>query len=100
MPQTWFGRNLFTYYSTYVSLIDSIYKYETDYVTKSELKVEKDIIAYSEKDLNSNNIIIKAGQRVKLVATDNSEWVKMYKENGVGGWVCLSEITSDSYNFV
>jgi len=97
--QTWFGRNLFTYYSTYNSLIDNIEKYEQDYETRSELMVEKDVKAYSEKDTSSESIIIKAGYKAHLVFTDNKEWIYMFSEADLsGGWVKVTDVTESNFS--
>lgn len=96
LPATWFGRNLFTFYTTYNSLIDNIEKYGQDYETKMVLRAERDVRAYSEKDKSSASITIKAGQDVYVLATDNSEWIAMLTEEAVGGWVYISDI-DDSF---
>ncbi|MGE4283207.1 MAG: hypothetical protein AB7G87_05740 [Clostridia bacterium] len=95
---TWFGRNLFTYYTTYNQLIDNIEKYGQDYETRSELKIEKDIKAYSEKNMNSESVTIKAGQKVYLAATDNKEWIGMVAEDSSGGWVNAKDVTQSNFS--
>lgn len=95
---TWFGRNVFTYYTTYCSLIDNIEKYNLDYKTRSELQVEKDVKAYSEKDLNSESVIIRAGETAYLVATDNKEWISIGLEGGVAGWVNVKDVTESNFS--
>lgn len=96
--QTWFGRNLFTYYTTYTNLVDNNEKYGQDYITKSELMVEKDVIAYSKKDINSKRYNIKAGQKVQLVATDNKEWIQMVTKDGDGGWVKVNYVNQSNFS--
>lgn len=96
--QTWFGRNDFTYYSTYCSLIDNIHKYEQDYITKVELRIEKDVTAYNEKDLSSDNLTIKGGQKVYFIATDNNEWIKILAEDETMGWVNVKDVTESNFS--
>lgn len=98
LPQTWFGRNLFTYYSTYCSLIDNINKYNQDYETKVLLKAEKDVKVHSEKDLNSETAMIKAGQKVYLIATDNKQWIAVATEEGIEGWVNVKDISPSHFS--
>jgi hypothetical protein len=97
MSQTWFGRSLYTYYTTYVSLIDNTKKYNVDYITKNDLTTAKDIKLYEIKDVNTNSITIKAGEKVHLTATDNSEWVEMYSDDGGKGWFSLKDFTFESF---
>ncbi len=97
-PQTWFGRNLFTYYGTYASLIDNIEPYGNDYVTNSELKIEQQVTGYAEKNTAAANVIFKAGQSTRLVATDNEQWTKMIAADGTEGWVLVSDVTAENFS--
>jgi hypothetical protein len=95
---TWFGRNIFTYYSTYCSLIDNINKYNLDYITNIILNVENSVNAYSKKDLNSSSIIINDSQEVTLTATDNKKWVYMKTTDGTEGWINVKDITDTNFS--
>lgn len=95
---TWFGRNLFTYYSTYKLLIDNIEKYNQDYETKIVLNIQNDVKAYSEKDVNSQSTTIKAGQAVFVLATDNNEWIGMVAEDGSEGWVLAKDVSDKNFS--
>ncbi len=97
-PQTWFGRNLFTYYGTYASLIDNIAPYGNDYVTNSELKIEEQVTGYAEKNMAAANVSFKAGQSTRLVATDNDQWIKMVAADGTEGWVLVSDVTAEKFS--
>lgn len=98
VPQTWWGRNIFTYYSTYCAVIDNINKYNRDYETKSVLTVKNDVTAYKEKDTSSDSFTIKADQQVYLLATDNKEWVAMMAEDETMGWVKVKDITENNFS--
>ncbi len=98
VPQTWFGRNLFTYYGTYASLIDNIHPYGNDYVTNSELKIEQQVTGYAEKNTASANVSFKAGQSTRLGATDNEQWIKMIAADGTEGWVLASDVTEENFS--
>lgn len=95
---TWFGRNLFTYYSTYCSLIDNSNKYEQDYQTNVVLNIEKSVKAYKEKDLESDNVTINGGQKVTLTSTDNKEWIYMKANDKTEGWVNVKDVTADNFS--
>ncbi len=95
---TWFGRNTFTYYSTYSSLIDNIEVYEQDYDTKMELKVENDVRVYSEKDVSSQNVTVNAGKTVYIIATDNDEWIGIATLDGLEGWIPAKDVTPNSFS--
>lgn len=95
---TWFGRNLFTYYSTYCSLIDNIHKYNSDYKTRIVLDAKNSVATYKEKDLGSKNGTINGGQKVTLTTTDNKEWVYMKADDGNEGWVNIKDITNTNFS--
>ncbi len=97
-PQTWIGRNMFTFYSTYVSLIDNIDPYGIDYITNIELVIEQSITGYLDKDNNSDEVTFLPNQNVRFVATDNEAWVKVIADDGTEGWVPVSEITEDVFS--
>lgn len=97
IPQTWFGRGLFTYDANACSLIDDNEKYEEDYTTFAVLMIVKDVKTYADKQRNSNYNIIKAGQNVLLYAADNQEWIAMEAEDGTKGWVHVEDITHDNF---
>jgi len=96
--QTWWGRNDFTYYSTYCRLLDNSEKYEQDYETRLELNLEKDVTVYSEKDLNSKSSRIKGGQKVYFIATDNNEWIGIVSEDENMGWINIKDINNDNFS--
>ena len=96
--QTWYGRNLFTYYTTYFQLMDNNNKYERDYETRISLRTKNAITAYEEKDFNSNNFTIKGGQVVYLLATDNKEWIGMISKNETMGWVNVKDVTERNFS--
>lgn len=95
---TWFGRNLFTYYSTYCSLIDNINKYGQDYKTNVILNIKKPVKAYKEKDKETESVTIKGDQQVTLTATDNETWIKMKADDGTEGWVNVESVTNDNFS--
>ena len=98
IPQVWYGRTLFTYYSTYCSLVDSSEKYDTDYKTYSVLSVTNNVKAYANKDINSEFNFITSGQNVLLYSTDNKDWVAMEAEDGTKGWVHVNDISNDNFD--
>lgn len=95
---TWFGRNLFTYYSTYCSLIDNSNKYDQDYKTNVVLNIKKPVKAYKEKDQETESVTINGDQKVTLTATDNEKWIKMKADDGTEGWVNVESVTNDNFS--
>ncbi|MBC2727348.1 SH3 domain-containing protein [Desulfosporosinus sp.] len=97
MGQTWFGRSLNVYYTTYVRLLDTTEKYDVDYRTKSDLTTAKDIKLHQFKDVNAAGFTVKAGEIVHLIATDNEEWVEIATNDGGKGWYSLKDFSSESF---
>ncbi len=97
MGQTWFGRSLNVYYTTYVRLLDTTEKYDVDYRTKSDLTTARDIKLHEFKDVNAASFIVKAGEIVHLTATDNKEWVGMATGDGAKGWYSLKDFSPESF---
>ncbi len=97
IPQTWFGRGLFTYDVNACSLIDDNEKYEVDYVTYAVLKVVKDVKVYGDKQRNSDHYTLKAGQNILLYAADNQEWIFIEAEDETRGWVHVDDVIRDNF---
>lgn len=96
--QTWFGRNLFTYYTTYCRLIDNIEKYEQDYTTFLPLTVLCDVNTYTTKDKNSDAVTLKGNQSVVFLSTDNHEWIGFEAADGTNGWIHIDEVTEQNFS--
>ncbi len=92
MSQTWFGRSIYTFDEKISRLVRN-----TAYMTSSELTTLKDITIYKEKSLDSTSSIIKAGETVQLISTDNREWVEMYTNSSGKVWYNLNYFTLDSF---
>ncbi|OEF96987.1 hypothetical protein [Desulfuribacillus alkaliarsenatis] len=97
-PGSWYGRNIFTYYTTYKTLIDNIDKYNRDYRTDLDLKVERSIKLYDEKSLSSSTTVLEAGQIVQMAMTDNAEWIYMIARDGTKGWARVSDVTESNFS--
>lgn len=95
---SWYGRNLFTFYTTYRLLIDNIEKYGQDYKTLMVLRIENDIKLYSEKNVSSESFVVKAGHQAYLVSTDNQQWIGMATDDGGEGWVLAKDVTDQNFS--
>lgn len=93
----WYGRNTFTYYSTYKILVNNADKYEQPYLTSMMLTVLKDIPLYSDMDKTSTKTVVKAGQDVRFEMTDNIEWIYIQTEDGRFGWISQSVVNGSSF---
>ncbi|KDR95624.1 hypothetical protein SAMN02745945_01475 [Peptoclostridium litorale DSM 5388] len=98
---TWWGRNIFTYYGTYKSLINNIHKYDQDYDTSlgnNVLYQKESSTYYSEKDENSPSVISSGGQNIRMTKTDDNEWVYMVADDGTQGWARIETVKSSGYD--
>ena len=97
---TWWGRNLYTYYGTYKSLINNIYKYDRDYDTSlgnNTLYQKESNKYYSEKNESSPFVISNGGQNISMTKTDDENWVYMVADDGTQGWVKIETVKSPEY---